>query len=147
MHYYSTRELQIALPSLSCVAQITHSVQAVALPIHKGYLCFLIAVYDLRLLKKCFVSVDSWLPLTIATALALWVRAFTCQMSGLLQFAVRQGAETESYMTSAERVAEYGTVPTESTPPPVVKPPAAWPDRGVVQVPLVVLVRVACMGQ
>ena len=60
--------------------------------------------------------------------------------------AVRQGAEKESYMTSAERVAEYGTVPTESTPPPVVKPPAAWPDRGVVQVPLVVLVRVACMG-
>lgn len=27
------------------------------------------------------------------------------QMTGILQFAVRQGAETESYMTSAERVA------------------------------------------
>ena len=38
VHYYCLRELQIALPSLSHVAQITHSMQAVALPILKGYL-------------------------------------------------------------------------------------------------------------
>jgi ABC-type multidrug transport system fused ATPase/permease subunit len=36
------------------------------------------------------------------------------QMSGLLQFAVRQGAETESYMTSVERIAEYGDLDVET---------------------------------
>jgi ABC-type multidrug transport system fused ATPase/permease subunit len=35
------------------------------------------------------------------------------QMSGLLQFAVRQGAETQSYMTSVERIAEYGELDVE----------------------------------
>lgn len=52
------------------------------------------------------------------------------QLSGLLQFAIRQGAETESYMTSAERVAEYGTLATEVTPEPEVRPPSGWPSEG-----------------
>ena len=34
-------------------------------------------------------------------------------MTGILQFAVRQGAETESYMTSAERIADYAKLETE----------------------------------
>ena len=63
--------------------------------------------------------------------ISLWSRH---QMSGLLQFAVRQGAETESFMTSAERVAEYGGVPTESTPEPHTAVKPEWPDRGVVEV-------------
>ncbi len=35
-------------------------------------------------------------------------------MTGLLQFAIRQGAETESYMTSAERIADYAKIETEA---------------------------------
>lgn len=47
------------------------------------------------------------------------------QMSGLLQFAVRQGAETESYMTSVERIAEYAKLDTE---PSVVKATESQPS-------------------
>jgi hypothetical protein len=60
------------------------------------------------------------------------------QLSGLLQFAVRQGAETEGFMTSAERVAAYAKVPVEALPSPSdVKLGADWPSQGVVEVRLV----------
>lgn len=56
-------------------------------------------------------------------------------MTGILQFAVRQGTETESYMTSAERVAEYAKIETEESVVGAKAPSKPDPaGEGVIQV-------------
>ena len=53
-------------------------------------------------------------------------------LSGLMQWAVRQSAEAETNMTSVERILEYTRLPQE--PPRVADgggaPPSGWPSAG-----------------
>ena len=54
---------------------------------------------------------------------------------GGLQFGMRQSAEMETWMTSVERIMEYGQLEDEEDDHSFVKadPPVAWPHSGAVQ--------------
>ncbi|TPX68327.1 hypothetical protein SpCBS45565_g03207 [Spizellomyces sp. 'palustris'] len=111
----------------------------------------------------CFISCARWLGfrLDVGSALFLAVVAFgavglrdslglksgvigllltyVLQLTGLLQWAVRQSAEVENYMVSVERVLEYTALPPEETEEHESKAatrgalPEAWPDKGEVE--------------
>lgn len=49
----------------------------------------------------------------VAVGFSFGLSHVSVQMTGMLQFAIRQGVETESYMTSTERIAEYALIGTE----------------------------------
>ncbi|CAF4026761.1 unnamed protein product [Rotaria sordida] len=56
----------------------------------------------------------------------------------LFQWAIRQSAEAETYMTSAERVHEYGqlvreTGKKEHESKGLIQPPNDWPSRGIIE--------------
>ena len=63
------------------------------------------------------------------------VRCFCVQMTMLLQFTVRQVAETEARFTSVERISYYiQSVPSEAALEiPEKKPPSNWPSAGAIQ--------------
>jgi ATP-binding cassette subfamily C (CFTR/MRP) protein 4 len=73
----------------------------------------------------------------ISASLAGVALTSSLQLSGLLQYAVRQLAETENLMTSVERVSAYGSIATEKTladaelfqQPPL----SSWPDKGRIE--------------
>ncbi|KAJ3021115.1 Multidrug resistance-associated protein 4 [Thoreauomyces humboldtii] len=64
--------------------------------------------------------------------------SYVLQLTGLLQWCVRQSAEVENYMVSVERVLEYTTLTPEESPQDIAAaelrgpPPTAWPHAGEV---------------
>ncbi|CAF0877952.1 unnamed protein product [Adineta steineri] len=72
-------------------------------------------------------------PSTLALSLS-----YCITLTGLFQWAIRQSAEAENFMTSAERIHEYGQLVSEShhnngdnnTP---IQPDNDWPSRGIVE--------------
>ena len=68
-----------------------------------------------------------------AAALSL---SYCINLTMLFQWAIRQSAEVENLMTSAERIHEYGQlVPEQGTSKDdvLVQPPSEWPARGVIE--------------
>ncbi|CBN77890.1 multidrug resistance-associated protein-like protein [Ectocarpus siliculosus] len=61
---------------------------------------------------------------------------YVLQLGGLFQWAVRQAAEVENQMVSAERVLSYCRVPQEAAlaSEPVYKPADGWPAEGNIEV-------------
>lgn len=57
---------------------------------------------------------------------------YVIQLSGMLQWIVRQTAEVENQMTSVERILEYAALEPEESPalPPPNLNPAQWPQHG-----------------
>eukprot|EP00899_Mesostigma_viride_P010623 jgi/Mesvir1/19562/Mv07034-RA.1 len=65
-------------------------------------------------------------------ALAL---TYSLQLSGLLQWTVRQSAEVENLMTSVERMVEYTELPQEAALDVAeTKPPRDWPQAGAISI-------------
>ncbi|XP_040575219.1 ATP-binding cassette sub-family C member 4 isoform X2 [Lepeophtheirus salmonis] len=54
-------------------------------------------------------------------------------LSGMIQWGLRQSAEVENFMTSVERVLEYGELPKEKGLESDIKLDPSWPDKGVVE--------------
>ncbi|CAM9972835.1 unnamed protein product, partial [Ectocarpus sp. 12 AP-2014] len=61
---------------------------------------------------------------------------YVLQLGGLFQWAVRQAAEVENQMVSAERVLSYCRVPQEASleSEPGCKPADGWPSKGNIEV-------------
>ncbi|CAM9523069.1 unnamed protein product, partial [Ectocarpus sp. 13 AM-2016] len=61
---------------------------------------------------------------------------YVLQLGGLFQWAVRQSAEVENQMVSAERVLSYCRVPQEASleSDPGCKPADGWPSKGNIEV-------------
>ena len=61
---------------------------------------------------------------------------YCINLTMLFQWAVRQSAEAENYMTSAERIYEYGQLrpeQDESINALFIHPPNDWPNKGVIE--------------
>ncbi|CAF1443909.1 unnamed protein product [Adineta steineri] len=59
---------------------------------------------------------------------------YAINLSDIFQWAVRQSAETENYMTSAERIDEYSRIPMESDfYNGELQPPSDWPMEGKIE--------------
>ncbi|CAB4055241.1 ABCC4 [Lepeophtheirus salmonis] len=54
-------------------------------------------------------------------------------LCGMIQWGLRQSAEVENFMTSVERVAEYGDLPKEKGLKGDIKLDPSWPDKGVIE--------------
>jgi ATP-binding cassette subfamily C (CFTR/MRP) protein 4 len=74
-----------------------------------------------------------------SSAAALSV-TYCISLTGLFQWAIRQSTEAENFMTSAERIHEYGQLVPESRQPQrsaenrVPSQPADdWPSRGIIE--------------
>ena len=71
-----------------------------------------------------------------AAALSLM---YSINLTMLFQWAVRQSAEAENYMTSAERIYEYGQLKAEEDDDEhfdtclMVQPPNDWPNQGIIE--------------
>jgi ABC-type multidrug transport system fused ATPase/permease subunit len=68
----------------------------------------------------------------ITASLGGLVLTYALQMAGVFQWSVRSMAETESLMTSVERLVHY-TKNIQSEAPQIIptnRPPAHWPDKG-----------------
>lgn len=77
------------------------------------------------------VAIQSWVsPYLLGLALS-----YVLQLTGYLQWFVRQTAEVENHMTALERVLEYSRL--EQEPPDVAQgggaPPAGWPSSGALR--------------
>lgn len=62
------------------------------------------------------------------------VLAQSLQVTSFMQFAVRQAAETENYLTSIERIQEYIDLESEANPstqPGIIK--ESWPSYGEIE--------------
>jgi ATP-binding cassette subfamily C (CFTR/MRP) protein 4 len=64
--------------------------------------------------------------------------SYCITLTGLFQYAVRQSAEAENFMTSAERIHEYGQLvpesPRNSNESNVfIQPADDWPSRGIIE--------------
>ena len=60
--------------------------------------------------------------------------SYCITLTALFQWAVRQSAEMENYMTSAERIDEYSHLPPEDNfYQAEVQPPARWPVEGRIE--------------
>lgn len=61
---------------------------------------------------------------------------YAISLNGMFQYCIRQSAEVESHMVSAERVIAYGKLEPENsleTQPISNKPHSDWPDKGVIE--------------
>lgn len=63
---------------------------------------------------------------------------YCINLTMLFQWAVRQSAEAENYMTSAERIYEYGQLPPEedtktTTNDLLIQPAEQWPSEGTIE--------------
>jgi len=70
-----------------------------------------------------------------AAALSL---SYCITLTGLFQWGIRQSTEAENFMTSAERVYEYGQLVREShrnsnESEVLIQPPDDWPSRGIIE--------------
>jgi ATP-binding cassette subfamily C (CFTR/MRP) protein 4 len=92
----------------------------------------------LDLMACCLTFLTAILSVTLrknmdASSVALGL-TYSISLSDLFQWGVRQSAETENYMVSAERIDEYSHIPPE---PGFYKaesePPANWPVEGRIQ--------------
>jgi len=56
-------------------------------------------------------------------------------LTGLFQWAIRQSAEAENFMTSAERIHEYGQLVPENQQNSniLIQPAEDWPSRGIIE--------------
>ncbi|CAF1204621.1 unnamed protein product [Rotaria sp. Silwood1] len=64
--------------------------------------------------------------------------SYCITLIGLFQWAIRQSAEAENFMTSAERIHEYGQLVPESYQNSHendvhIQPPDDWPSRGIIE--------------
>jgi ABC-type multidrug transport system fused ATPase/permease subunit len=64
--------------------------------------------------------------------------SYCITLTGLFQYAVRQSAEAENFMTSAERIHEYGQLVPESYRNSnennvFIQPAHDWPSRGIIE--------------
>lgn len=64
--------------------------------------------------------------------------AYCIRLADIFQWAVRQSAEAENYMTSSERIHEYGQLAPESHETNskcsvLLQPPDDWPSRGIIE--------------
>lgn len=62
------------------------------------------------------------------------VLSYMLENLGLIQWAVRQSAEVENFMVSAERVMEYSNLPSEAAEVTATRPPAGWPSKGEISI-------------
>ena len=68
-----------------------------------------------------------------ASSVALGL-SYCINLTSLFQWGVRQSAETEIFMTSAERIDEYSYIPSESNfYKGESEPPINWPTEGRIQ--------------
>ncbi len=81
-----------------------------------------------------------WLRGGISPALAGVVLTQSMQLTGVLQYGIRQTAEVENLMTSVERIRAYATLESEEDAAltrrggkPALPPPAGWPSKGEVR--------------
>ncbi|CAF4581198.1 unnamed protein product, partial [Rotaria sp. Silwood1] len=64
--------------------------------------------------------------------------SYCISLTGLFQWAIRQSAEAENFMTSAERIHEYGQLVPEShsnsnKSDVLIQPADDWPSRGIIE--------------
>ncbi|CAF3807803.1 unnamed protein product [Rotaria sp. Silwood1] len=64
--------------------------------------------------------------------------SYCITLTGLFQWAIRQSAEAENFMTSAERIYEYGQLVREShqnnsDSNVLIQPTTDWPSRGIIE--------------
>jgi ATP-binding cassette subfamily C (CFTR/MRP) protein 4 len=90
--------------------------------------------FRLDLLSSCLVSMFTfasvYLSDTIPAGSAGLLLSYLMQLTGLLQWCVRQSAELENLMISAERVYEYSRLPSEAPASTEIIPPENWPANG-----------------
>ncbi|CAF1086559.1 unnamed protein product [Rotaria sordida] len=70
-----------------------------------------------------------------AAALSL---SYCITLTGLFQWGIRQSTEAENFMTSAERIHEYGQLAPENyrnsnESEVLIQPPDDWPSRGIIE--------------
>jgi ATP-binding cassette subfamily C (CFTR/MRP) protein 4 len=92
----------------------------------------------LDLMTCCLTFVTAILAVTLRTSLdpaaAALSLSYCITLTGLFQWGVRQSAETENFMTSAERIDEYSHIPPESGfYQEEIKPPTNWPMEGKIE--------------
>lgn len=93
----------------------------------------------LDLLTICIVTIAGLMVVlikgTLPPAFLGLVLTYSIRMTTLLQFTVRQVAETEARFTSVERISYYiRSVPSEAEPEiPDKKPAPNWPDGGAIR--------------
>ncbi|KAH7277454.1 hypothetical protein KP509_39G052600 [Ceratopteris richardii] len=71
---------------------------------------------------------------SISVGLAGVVIVQSLQLTGFIQYSVRQAAEVENYFTSVERINAYSNLPTEAKPdtsPGIIE--KDWPSRGDIE--------------
>ena len=79
-----------------------------------------------------FVAIFILLSPDMDSALAGFALSFALEFSGYVMWTVRHYANAELEMNAAERIVEYTELPTEDLGG--VRPPAAWPTEGRVEV-------------
>ncbi|KAI0505818.1 P-loop containing nucleoside triphosphate hydrolase protein [Xylaria bambusicola] len=79
-----------------------------------------------------FVTIFILLSPDMDSALAGFALSFALEFSGYVMWTVRHYANAELEMNAAERIVEYTELPTEDLGG--VRPPAAWPTEGRVEV-------------
>ncbi|KAL5033223.1 hypothetical protein BDV3_000232 [Batrachochytrium dendrobatidis] len=73
-------------------------------------------------------------PLGLRSGLVGLMLTNILQLTGLLQWAVRQSAEVENLMVSPERVFEYAALPPEAPEKTSVVPSEHWPEHGDIKI-------------
>ncbi|TPX30555.1 hypothetical protein SmJEL517_g05897 [Synchytrium microbalum] len=78
-----------------------------------------------------FVAVSLKQSLNLSPGLIGLMLSYSLQLMGLAQWCFRQKAETETLMTSVERILEFTEIPSEAQPgPDDLKPSKEWPQSG-----------------
>ncbi|CAF1226779.1 unnamed protein product [Adineta steineri] len=91
---------------------------------------------SLLTLATCILSVALRHQIDRSTA-ALSI-SYCITLTGLFQWAIRQSAEAENFMTSAERIHEYGQLISESQENTtdnnvLIQPDSDWPSHGIIE--------------
>lgn len=91
--------------------------------------------WRMSIVGSCFASFVTFYILLrpdMDSALAGFALSFALEFSGYIMWTVRHYANAELEMNAAERIVEYTELPTEDLTG--VRPPAAWPTEGRVEV-------------
>ena len=81
-----------------------------------------------------FVAIILRVSLGLTPALIGLLISYLIQMTGTLQWAVRQFSEVENLMVSVERVFEFTKLPSERPAKTEFEPPKDWPESGKIEV-------------